>query len=175
MMATHSNVCDDRTNTNTSLDGMIPTDATKEDYTENTGLGKGSQVGWMIYSGDTYPLPVPMIPPASSWIYPKRMSVSTFTKGGKPKTLVSTLGPSKQQPLPLDRASLMPFTHQEGESDKVPPPSDLTHGRRNNDKETENLTASTAGGYSREKVSHPHQMRRQWKGRSTLPLLLEGL
>ena len=125
MMAPHSNVRDEITNTNESLDGVIPTDATKEAFAENTGLGHGSQVGWTIYSRDTEPLPVPMIPPASSYIYSKGMSVSTFTKGGTPKPLVLPLGLSKQQPLPLDRASLTPFPHQDGASDKVPPPLGL--------------------------------------------------
>ena len=45
MMAPHSNVCDDRPNTNDSLDGVIPTDATKEASAENPGSGQGSQVG----------------------------------------------------------------------------------------------------------------------------------
>ena len=97
----------------------------------------------MIYSGDTEPLPVLMIPPYSSCISPKRMSVSTFTQGGTPKPLVLPLGPSKQQPLPLDRASPTPFNHQDGASDKVPSPSESTDGRGNHDAETENLTAST--------------------------------
>ena len=35
MMAPHFNVCDDRPNTNYSLDGVIPMDANKEDSTEN--------------------------------------------------------------------------------------------------------------------------------------------
>ena len=34
MMAPHSNVCDDKLNTNDSLDGVIPTDATKESSVE---------------------------------------------------------------------------------------------------------------------------------------------
>ena len=51
-MAPYSNVCDDRSNTNNSLDGVIPTDMTKEASTENLGSGKGSQVGWKLYSGD---------------------------------------------------------------------------------------------------------------------------
>ena len=38
IMAPHSNVCDNRTNTNDILDGVIPTDATKDDYAENSGL-----------------------------------------------------------------------------------------------------------------------------------------
>ena len=37
MMATHSNVCDDRSNTKESLNGVIPTDAAKEASTENPG------------------------------------------------------------------------------------------------------------------------------------------
>ena len=126
MMATHSNVCDDRPNTNDSLDGVIPTDATNEASAENPGSEQCSQVRWTIDSGDTEPLPVPMIPPDSSWIYPKRMLVSTFIKGGTPKPSVSPLGMSKQKPLPLDRASTTPFTHQDGASDKVPPHSEST-------------------------------------------------
>ena len=82
MMATYSNVCDNRSNTNDSLDGVIQTDATKEDSAENMGSVQGSQVGWMIYSGDTEPLSVPMIPPASSWISPNRMLVYTSLKAG---------------------------------------------------------------------------------------------
>ena len=39
MMAPHSNVCDDRPNTNDSLDGVIPTGAPKEASAENTELG----------------------------------------------------------------------------------------------------------------------------------------
>ena len=85
-----------------------------------------------------------MIPPASSWISPKIMSVSTFNQGGTPKPLVLTLGSSKQQPLPLDRSLPTPFPHQDGASDKAPPPSDSKHGRVDQDEETENLTASTA-------------------------------
>ena len=65
MMAPHYNVYDDRPNTNDSLDGVIPTDVTKEDSAENPGSGQGSQVGWTIYIGDTELFPVPMIPPAS--------------------------------------------------------------------------------------------------------------
>ena len=38
MMAPHSNVCDDRPNTNDSLDGVIQTDATKETSAEIPGL-----------------------------------------------------------------------------------------------------------------------------------------
>ena len=49
----HSNVFDDRPNTNDSLDGLIPTDITKEAPVENLGSGHRSHVGWMIYSGDT--------------------------------------------------------------------------------------------------------------------------
>ena len=45
MMEPHSNVCDERPNTNDSLDGVIPTEAIKEAYTENTGLLQGSQLG----------------------------------------------------------------------------------------------------------------------------------
>ena len=63
MMAPHSNVCDERPNTIDSLDGVIPTDATKKAYTENPGSRQGSQVGWTIYSGCIETLPVPMIPP----------------------------------------------------------------------------------------------------------------
>ena len=37
MMATHTNVCDNRPNTNDRLDRAIPTDATKEASTENPG------------------------------------------------------------------------------------------------------------------------------------------
>ena len=140
MMAHHSNICDYRLNTNDSLDGVIPTDTTKEDSAENPGSGQGSQVGWIIYSIDTEPLPIPMIPPYSSWTSPNRMSVSTFTQGGTPKPLFFTLGTSKKQPLPLDRASLTPFPHQDGASDEVPPPPTYsTHGRGNHNKETENL------------------------------------
>ena len=95
MIAPHSNVCDDRPNTNDILDGVIPTDTTKESSAENTVSGQGIQVGWTIYSGETEPLPVPMIPPSSSWISPKRMSVSTFTQGGTPKPSFLPLGPSK--------------------------------------------------------------------------------
>ena len=95
MIEPKSNVCDNRPNTNDSLDGVILTDTTKEASAENLGLRQGSQVGWTIYSGDTEPLPVPMIPPASSWIFPKRMLVSTFTQGGTTKSVVSPLGPSK--------------------------------------------------------------------------------
>ena len=38
MMEPHSNVCDERPNTNGSLDGVNPTDAAKDDSAENTGL-----------------------------------------------------------------------------------------------------------------------------------------
>ena len=175
IMAPHSNVYDDRPNSNDSFDGVIPTDATKEASAKNTGLGKGSQVGWKIYIRDTEPLPVSMIHPASSWISPKRMSVSNFTQGGTPKTLVLPLGPSKQQPLPLYRAFPAPFPHQDGASDKVPSPSESTHGRGNNDKETENLKSSTARRLFKGKVSHPRQIRRQWKGRFPFPLPLAGM
>ena len=48
MMSPHSNVCDDIPNTNDSLDGLIPTDATKEASAENPGSIQGSQVGWKI-------------------------------------------------------------------------------------------------------------------------------
>ena len=48
IMAPHSNVCDDIPNTNDSLDGVIPTEATKEDSEENMGSGKVIQVGWTI-------------------------------------------------------------------------------------------------------------------------------
>ena len=146
-MSPHSNVCDDTPNTNDSLDVVIPTEATKEASAENSGSGKGNQIRWTIYSRDTETLPVPMIPPASSWISPnrmsvstfyrgdtetlpvpmippclswispKRMSVSTFTQVRTPKPSVSSLGPSKQQALPLDRALSMPFSHQDGASD----------------------------------------------------------
>ena len=85
-----------------------------------------------------------MIPPASSWISPKRISASTFTQGGTPKPLVFPLGTSKHQPLPLDRASQTPFPHRDGASEKVPPPSESTHSRVNHNKETDNLTAPTA-------------------------------
>ena len=44
MMAPHSNVCDDRPNTNDILDGVIPTDTSKEDSAENPGSGQGRQV-----------------------------------------------------------------------------------------------------------------------------------
>ena len=144
MIAPHSNVCDDRPNTNDILDGVIPTDTTKESSAENTVSGQGIQVGWTIYSGETEPLPVPMIPPSSSWISPNRMSVSTFTQGRKLKRLFLPLGTSKQQPLPLDRALPTLFTYQDGASDGVPRPSESTNGRGNHNKETENLTASTA-------------------------------
>ena len=65
------------------------------------------------------------------------------------------MGPSKQQPLPLDRALSTPFPHQDGASEEVPSPSESTYGRGNNDKEKENLTASTA--------------RRLFKGKSKSP------
>ena len=106
-----------------------------------------------------------MIPPDSSWISPKRISVSTFTRGGTPKPSVSPLGPSKQQQLPLNWVSLTPYPHQDSASEEVPSPSESTHGRGNNDDETENLTASTARRLFKGKVSHPNQLRRQWKGR----------
>ena len=122
MMAHHSSVCYDIPNTNDSLDEVIPTDATKEASVENPVSGKGSQVGWTIYRGDTDLLPVPMIPPASLWDSPKIMSVSTFTQGGTPKPSVLPLGASKQKPFPLDRVSPTPFPHQDGVSDKVPSP-----------------------------------------------------
>ena len=96
MMAPHSNVCDDRPNTNDILDGVIPMDTTKETSAENLGSVQGSQLGRTIYRGDTEPLPVTMIPPYSSWIYPNRMLVSNFTQGRTPKHLVWPLGPSKQ-------------------------------------------------------------------------------
>ena len=101
MMVHHSNICDKIPNTNGSLDKMILTDMTKETSAENPGSGQGSQVGWKIYSGDTEPLPVPMIPPASSCISLNRMRVSTFTQGRTPKPLVLTLEPSKHQLLSL--------------------------------------------------------------------------
>ena len=144
MMASYSNVCDDRPNTNNSFDGLIPTDGTKEASTENPVSVEGSQLGWTIYSRDTEPFPVPMIPPSSSFISPKRMSVSTFTQCGTPKPLVLPLRPYKQQPLPLERASPTPFPHQDGVSDEVPSSSESTHGRGNHDKETDNLKISTA-------------------------------
>ena len=72
------------------------------------------------------------------------MLESTFTQGGTPKPSNLPLGPFKQQPLPLDRASPTPFLHQYGASDQVPFPSKLTNGRVNHNEETENLTASTA-------------------------------
>ena len=72
------------------------------------------------------------------------MSVSTFTQDGTPKPSVSPLGPYKQQPLTLDRASPTPFPHQDGESDKVPSPSESMHSRGDHDEETENLTSYTA-------------------------------
>ena len=50
MMSPHSNVCDDIPNNNDILDGVIPTDATKEASAENSGLGQGIQLGWTIYS-----------------------------------------------------------------------------------------------------------------------------
>ena len=65
MMASHFNFCDYIPNTDDILDGVIPTDATKEYFAENPGLQQGSQLGWTIYSIDTEPLPIPMIPPAS--------------------------------------------------------------------------------------------------------------
>ena len=122
MMEPHSNVCDDRPKTNGSLDGVIPTDVTKEASTENPGSGQGSQAVWTIYSGDTEPLLAPMISTASSWISTKRILASTLTQGGTSKPLVLPLGPSKSKPLPLDRASTTPFPHQGGALDEVPPP-----------------------------------------------------
>ena len=98
---------------------------------------------------------MPMIPPDSSWISPKRISVSTFSEGRTSKPLVLPLGPSKQQPLPLDRVSLTPFTCQDGVSDKVPSPLESTHVRVDNDKETENLTASTAQSLFKEEIHLP--------------------
>ena len=83
------------------------------------------------------------------------MLVSTFTQGGTPKPLVLPLGPSKQKPLPLDRASPTPFPCQGGASDKVPSPSELTHVRGNPDEETENLTASTVWRLFKEKRQSP--------------------
>ena len=85
-----------------------------------------------------------MILPDSSWIYPNMISAYTFTPGGTPKPLVLPLEPSKQQPLPLDRALPKPFTHQYDASDKVLSPSESTRGRGDHNEETENLTASTA-------------------------------
>ena len=143
IMVPHSNVYNDRPNTNDSSGGVIPKDATKKASVENTISVQGIQVGWTIYSGDTDPLPVTMIPPDSSWISPDRMLAYTFTQVGTPKTSVLPLGPSKQQPLQLDRASPTSFPHQDGASDEVTYPSELTHSRVNHDKETENLTSST--------------------------------
>ena len=58
------------------------------------------------------------------------MSVSIFTQGGTPKPLISPLGTSRQQPLPLDRASPTPFPHQDGVSDAsetpLPYPPDVS-------------------------------------------------
>ena len=122
IMAPHSNVFDDRTNTNDILDWVISMDTTKETLTENPVSGQGSQVGWTIYSGDTEPLPVPMIPPDSSWVSPKMISGSTFTQVRTSKPYVSPLGPSKQKPLSRDRESPTPFPRQDGVSDKVTPP-----------------------------------------------------
>ena len=48
MVAPHLNVCDDITNTNYSLDGLIPMDANKEASAENPRSVEGSQVGWTI-------------------------------------------------------------------------------------------------------------------------------
>ena len=122
MMAPHSNVCDYRPNTNESLCRVITTETTKEASAEKPGSGQGSPLGWTIYSGDKEPLPVPMITLASSWISPKSMSVSTFTQGGTPKSLVSPLGTYKQQLLSLDRALSKSFPRQYGASDEVPSP-----------------------------------------------------
>ena len=144
IMAPHSNVCDDRPNTNESWDGVIIMDVTKETTAENMGLGKGSQLGWTIYNRDTELLPVPIITLASSWITPKRMSISNFTQVGTPKPLVSPLRTSKQQLLPLARASPAPFPHQDCASDEVTSLSESTHSRGNHNKETDNLTASTS-------------------------------
>ena len=99
---------------------------------------------------------MPMIPPDSSWISPKRMPVSTFTQGRTQKPSVSPLGPSNQQPLTLDRALSTTFTHQDGESDKFPSPLESTHGRGNHDEETENLTASMVRRLLKE-TSHSHR------------------
>ena len=131
MVAHHSNVSDYKPNTNESLDGVIPVDATKEASAENLGLVQGSQVGWTIYRGNIEPLSVPMIPPDSSWISSKRVLVSTFTQCWTPKPSVLPLGTSKQQPLPLDRASPTPFPCQLGASEKVTSPSESMHGRGN--------------------------------------------
>ena len=155
MMALHSNVCDDRHKNNNRLDGVIPTDAPKETFAENQGSGQGIQVGWTIYIGDTESLPVPMIPLASSWISPKRISASTFTQGETTKPLVLPLGVSKQQPLPLDRASPTPFPHQNGASEKVTPLLESTHDRGNNDKEIENLTTYTARSLFKGEIQSP--------------------
>ena len=83
------------------------------------------------------------------------MLLSTFNQGGTPKPLVLLLGMSKQQPLPLDRASPTPFPHQDGASEEVPFPLDLTHDRSNHDEETENLTAFTAWSLFKEKIQSP--------------------
>ena len=146
MMASHFNFCDYIPNTDDILDGVIPTDATKEYFAENPGLQQGSQLGWTIYNRDTELLPVPIIPLASSWITPKRMSISNFTQVGTPKPLVSPLRTSKQQLLPLARASPAPFPHQDCASYEVTSPSESTHSRVNHNKETDNLTASTSQG-----------------------------
>ena len=163
-MAPYHNVCYDIPNTNDSLYGVIPTYATKEASVENPGYGQSSQVGWTIYSRDTDPLPVPMITPASSLISQKRMAVSNFTQGGTPKSSVLPLGTSKNQPLPLVRASPIPFTHQDGESEKVLSLLDSTHVRGNNDKETENLTSSTARRIFKETSQSPSPYEKEVEG-----------
>ena len=81
--------------------------------------------------------------------------MSTFTRGGTPKPLVSPLGASKQQPLPLDRSSPTPFPHQDGASYKVPSPLESIQGRGNHDKEKDNMTSSTARGLFKGKSQSP--------------------
>ena len=54
-----------------------------------------------------------------------------------------------------DKALSTPFTYQDGMSDKVPSPLESTHSKGNHDKETDNLTVSTA--------------RRIFKGKSQSP------
>ena len=98
---------------------------------------------------------MPMIPPALSWISPKRMSVCTFAQGRTPKPSFSPLDTSKQQPLPLDRVSPTPFLCQDGASEKVSPSPESTHGRVNHDEETENMTASTAQRIFKGKIQSP--------------------
>ena len=95
MMEPHSKVFDYRTNTNKSVDGVILTDATMKAPAENSGYGQGRQVGWTIFRRYTEPLPVPMIPPASSYISLKRILAYKFTQYRTPNPLILTLGPSK--------------------------------------------------------------------------------